>query len=311
MYVAQSIMLIGPSLWLTFFRLKNRRNPENMHFQGKALALLDWHWGKMQMEKMHGHRHNGLVEFHPEDHHQQSSSLSDFSVDSLVISASRSDRTASSVSSLAASPGSYNPHDEIMLTPMGSALHEYFEKEQDVAPIAHEPDTNEDIKDAQEGQADTKAIDTEDSEGHKQSEAESTIACSSQIIKDTCQHQAGRALFVKCLNRQRSLETKVKDQASFDRLVECFNVFLDSCMREDDVKAAKTAMILAETFYLPKAVTTEASSTNDGLPDGHLHHNGPLGRGASRIYLQEQVKKHVIWKSPSVRTAFIFAQQSS
>lgn len=280
-----------------------------MHFQGKALALLDWHWGKMQMEKTHGHRHNGLVEFHPEEHQdKRSSSLSDLSMEPLVISASRSDRAASSTPSLAASPGSSNSHDEIMLTPMGSALHEYFEKEHDVAPPQHntienakEPKANEDNEDTQEDQTDIDTIETK--------AGESTVVCSSQVIKDTCVHQAGRALFVKCLNRQRSLETKVKDQASFDRLVECFNVFLDACMREDDVKAAKTAMILAETFYLPKVVSTEASgsTTEDGQADGHLHHhNGPIGRGASRIYLQEQVKKHAIWKSPSVSSrAFV------
>ncbi|KAL4175070.1 hypothetical protein KRP22_000043 [Phytophthora ramorum] len=30
--------------------IHNQRDPDNMHFQGKALALLDWQWGKMQEE---------------------------------------------------------------------------------------------------------------------------------------------------------------------------------------------------------------------------------------------------------------------
>uniref|UniRef100_H3GE38 SBF1/SBF2 domain-containing protein n=1 Tax=Phytophthora ramorum TaxID=164328 RepID=H3GE38_PHYRM len=44
--------------------IHNQRDPDNMHFQGKALALLDWQWGKMQVDHVAATRRHplGLLE---------------------------------------------------------------------------------------------------------------------------------------------------------------------------------------------------------------------------------------------------------
>ncbi|CAH0516158.1 unnamed protein product [Peronospora belbahrii] len=44
--------------------IHNQRDPDNMHFQGKALALLDWQWSKMQADHVRNARRHppGLLE---------------------------------------------------------------------------------------------------------------------------------------------------------------------------------------------------------------------------------------------------------
>ncbi|RLN02526.1 hypothetical protein BBO99_00002963 [Phytophthora kernoviae] len=103
--------------------------------------------------------------------------------------------------------------------------------------------------------------------------------------------QVSQQMLASLETHVKSLKTKVKDQASFKALVACFNAFLDECVREVDIKAAKTAMILAETFFFPKttqefwekalllAIGEELQRTPqpcpwEDLPSGVPKHNG-------------------------------------
>lgn len=354
-----------------------------MHFQGKALALLDWHWGKMQSEQAQTRRRghsiengvydassveseNGVetsrVSIKSTGSHSsfvRSSSMSAISMEPVVIPPPAPRTISGSAHSLLPLP---SPHGELAQTPMGLALRRYFANDFSSAPEAPvlndaDADTSQQHQSTSEsasvaatdpdstveseaaGNAATltsssdvvvEVTDTEDggADLSKPNEippakpAATTLVSSSLnsgVVKSSVVNLAGRAMFVKCLNRQRSLETKIKDQRSFDELVDCFNVFLSECIREDDVKAAKTAMILAETFYLPTAAkekrrTTSTSSSasdqstiDDCVADHaelaeptHFHHHGGVNRGATRMYLQEEVKKHAIWKNPAV-----------
>lgn len=312
-----------------------------MHFQGKALALLDWHWGKMQTEQTPRSRrrgysieHGAVVDDPGADATVRSTSMSALSMEPVVIPPPRSRLTDSS----SHKHSQRSPHGELAQTPMGLALRRYFASDQPMnvgAPLQtldpedgtqqqEEESTGNDSQQKTEGQAESDASvgssRTESSEGeasacqHEESanvNSSSASALQIGVVKTSCKTQAGRAMFVKCLNRQRSLETKVSDQASFDELVDCFNAFLDECIREDDIKAAKTAMILAETFYLPKVGKIERSEGENGRHDQHLHHHGTVDRGATRMYLQEEVKKHAIWKNPSVRFLLLVRRPTS
>lgn len=351
-----------------------------MHFQGKALALLDWHWGKMQTEQAQTRRRghsieNGVYDASSvESEHGsetvrsggrssssssfvRSSSMSAISAEPVVIAPPAPRTISGSAHSLMPLP---SPHGELAQTPMGLALRRYFandfstpaevqvlkdaesdeaQQQQSISETPAQPDStansdnatlespNDAVKEeasiTQDGNTDT----SEASETPPAKPATAATASSSSlnsgVVKSSVVNQAGRAMFVKCLNRQRSLETKIKDQRSFDELVDCFNVFLSECIREDDVKAAKTAMILAETFYLPTAAkkksratstsssASDQSATDSGATDDHsesaepthFHHHGGVNRGATRMYLQEEVKKHAIWKNPAVSDA--------
>ncbi|RLN70980.1 hypothetical protein BBJ28_00014595 [Nothophytophthora sp. Chile5] len=324
--------------------IHNRRNPDNMHFQGKALALLDWHWSKMQTEHAAPTRRHPLGLLERRSSAEDGQFVSPSSSASTTTSTSPHTRRGLEVNAAlaAATAPLDSPHTVLMQTPMSAALHQFFAEE-----------ASTDIAD---GQADGLPSSGEGGESIASSFScgPSTRTSAETLVHETCKTVAGRALFVKCLNRQRSLETKVKDQASFDALVACFNAFLDECVREDDIKAAKTAMILAETFYYPKSqqermqqgsagdtkeVIKPPSSPRNGSDDvddyranyedgerqrsslgsdcrdctertseellqcvdeAHpLLHGGGIGRGATRTYLQEEVKKHAIWKTPS------------
>ncbi|KAF1331490.1 hypothetical protein FI667_g4228, partial [Globisporangium splendens] len=325
--------------------IHNRRNPDNMHFQGKALALLDWHWGKMQSgqtsSKQRGYSFEHGTVADDTSAPASSNSMPALSVEPVVIPSSASSRQGHRSNSR---HQQRSPHGELAQTPMGLALRRYFANNPYNSPSSpvgeslQRLDLLEDgektpLRDASNSEQQTavaESSDTADSsvakpaksssrqdavDGQEQADDSTTpnittgvssSALNLGVVKTSCTTQAGRALFVKCLNRQRSLETKVKDQQSFDELVDCFNAFLGECIREDDIKAAKTAMILAETFYLPKvhrAVNENGDIiAQNGGDDHHFlhhHHHGALDRGASRIYLQEEVKKHAIWKNPS------------
>lgn len=352
-----------------------------MHFQGKALALLDWHWGKMQTEQAQTRRRghsiengvydassieseNGVetsrVSIKSTGSHSsfvRSSSMSAISMEPVVIPPPAPRTISGSAHSLMPLP---SPHGELAQTPMGLALRRYFANDFSTAPevlvlndadadasqqhqsasesalVATDPDSTVESEAAGDAATLTSfnnvveaVVDTENGDADllkpneippaKPATTPVSSSLNSGVVKSSVVNQAGRAMFVKCLNRQRSLETKIKDQRSFDELVDCFNVFLSECIREDDVKAAKTAMILAETFYLPTAAkkksrTTSTSSSasdqsiiDDGAADHeesteptHFHHYGGVNRGATRMYLQEEVKKHAIWKNPAV-----------
>lgn len=81
-----------------------------------------------------------------------------------------------------------------------------------------------------------------------------------------------RYLFLQLLNRQRSVQMNVL--GNFDRIVKWFQVFLTACDKHHDVKSAKTAMVLSETFY--KVVNEQ------------------------KVFLQQRIRDHVIWKNVQV-----------
>lgn len=232
-----------------------------------------------------------------------------------------------------------SPHTALTQTPMSTALHRFFAEDQ-----VHGASFSEEIGDTREATPRSPSNASASGDEPAKLASSQTKISTEDLVHETCKTAEGRALFVKCLNRQRSLETKVKDQASFKALVACFNAFLDECVREDDIKAAKTAMILAETFYYPKIQQESRSESSDDKLDAEdppgngcahtrhgeawrrsslcadcrdytertseellqyvdethpLLHGGGIGRGATRTYLQEEVKKHPIWKTPS------------
>eukprot|EP00949_MAST-11_sp_MAST-11-sp1_P000765 g765.t1 len=82
-----------------------------------------------------------------------------------------------------------------------------------------------------------------------------------------------RKAFVQLLNLERSRQQEVGK--GFDLLAELMDSFLDSCVRENDVKAAKMLMIMSETFY---AMDRE-------------------GHEGERIYMQVRIKEHPIWSN--------------
>ncbi|TYZ57005.1 hypothetical protein PybrP1_003784 [[Pythium] brassicae (nom. inval.)] len=337
--------------------IHNRRNPDNMHFQGKALALLDWHWGKMRTEQEQTRRRGHSVEQGVYDasagssepmrgrggvasdpHHVSFSAGSGDSADAVVVyPAAGRDAFGAAV----ATKPLHSPHGELAQSPMSIALRQFFASDATGTAFGDhenlEPredgrsvnDTATPHNEVEESAPDASASLSPTSDGAASGDGalppaqdelvgkQSPKIAASAVVKSACAHQAGRAMFVKCLNRQRSLETKVRDRASFEALVDCFDVFLSECIREDDVKAAKTAMILAETFYLPRAsgaAPESGAAAAVGREDWeshedhhHLHHNlqclphhhGGVDRGATRMYLQEEVKRHAIWKNPS------------
>ncbi|OWZ07179.1 hypothetical protein PHMEG_00020465 [Phytophthora megakarya] len=274
--------------------IHNQRDADNMHFQGKALALLDWQWSKTQVD------HRGATKRHPISLLERRSSVEDGSFASSTLSSAPRRGPTINAAVMASVAPLDSPHTVLTQTPMSAALHRFFADVEEPGPSFNDT-----------------------------------------LVRETCKTAEGRALFVMCLNRQRSLETKVKDQTSFEALVACFNAFLDECVQEDDIKAAKTAMILAETFYYPKIQETQSGSNEDKqapprngckhtevddlmrrrtslcedcrdytertseellqlVDEVHpLLHGGGIGRGAARTYLQEEVKKHPIWKTPS------------
>ncbi|KAH9131355.1 hypothetical protein AeNC1_019698 [Aphanomyces euteiches] len=114
-------------------------------------------------------------------------------------------------------------------------------------------------------------------------ESEPTEEKDLQVVESVtklCDSADGRQCFVKALNRQRSLVTKVPTDGQFGSLVNCFHAFFDACVQHDDTKAAKTAMMLSATFY----------STPDHCDEDHHR--------IERRYIQEEVKGHTIWSNP-------------
>ncbi|DAZ94974.1 TPA: hypothetical protein N0F65_000606 [Lagenidium giganteum] len=320
--------------------IHNRRNPDNMHFQGKALALLDWHWAKMQSADRSGSKLKRKKDSFEMDFDEETTDDKTATREPLSASSDRdnvraleimvpppshsSDKSSPELLVSIPSPASKtqkpkSPHRALAQTSMGRALHKFFEADCHATAAVANVDlpispTGAKVEQMEQkirelgvetGQ-DTKPPTTVQS-GDNSTGSDVVAAVtnplnveddSCTVIKTQCKDHAGRAMFVRCLNRQRSLDTKVKDHASFHALVDCFNVFLNECIREDDVKAAKTAMILAETFYLPREAAP--SSTSDAkVAEDHHPVGKPLDRGAARIYLQVEVKKHAIWKNPT------------
>ncbi|CEG50518.1 uncharacterized protein PHALS_00656 [Plasmopara halstedii] len=316
--------------------IHNQRDPDNMHFQGKALALLDWQWKKAQSDRgvtSRRHLHN---HFEQQGSIESGTLASPTSPPGSMATPLYSKRGHATETTVTASPDS--PHTVLTQNPMSAALHQFFADDID-STVQNSEENGESLESQSIVECEKLSLSTEDIRQARVS--------AETLVRETCKTTEGRALFVKCLNRQRSLETKVKDDESFDTLVACFNTFLDECVREDDVKAAKTAMILAETFYVPKNRQNKSRSRLDEIEqerdnvlmgcahskededdelkrqswlcsdcrgytecsseellkhvdDTHpLLHGGGTDRGATRTYLQEEVKKHSIWKTPS------------
>ncbi|KAL4108497.1 hypothetical protein PRIC1_000212 [Phytophthora ramorum] len=324
--------------------IHNQRDPDNMHFQGKALALLDWQWGKMQVD------HVAATRRHPLGLLERRSSAEDGSFASPTSSSASTSTSASprrgpaiNTAAMVSVAPLDSPHTVLTQTPMSAALHQYFADDAEHGPTFSDIDeTTEEPPRPPYSVNRSESVPAPSTQVSSNGQAKTSAE---ELVRETCKTAEGRALFVKCLNRQRSLETKVKDQASFEALVACFNAFLDECVREDDIKAAKTAMILAETFYFPKEPRSgsngEKRDSADPARNGCTHrdddeaedfrrrrsslcadcrdytertseellqyvdeahpllHGGGIGRGATRTYLQEEVKKHAIWKTPS------------
>jgi hypothetical protein len=305
--------------------------------------------------------HTGASRRHPLSLLERRSSVEDGSFASPTSSSASTTTSSSprrgpvaSAAAMAAVAPLDSPHTVLTQTPLSAALHQYFAEDAEHASSFSEADANDAREELPQPPSTVNSgepaaplpLASNNREAKSSAEA---------LVRDTCKTAEGRALFVKCLNRQRSLETKVKDQASFIALVACFSAFLDECVREDDIKAAKTAMILAETFYYPKTQQEDASTSNGDkgeadkpprngcthsrddeaddlrrrraslcadcrdytertseellqyVDEAHpLLHGGGIGRGASRTYLQEEVKKHAIWKTPSVSACWSF-----
>ncbi|TMW57224.1 hypothetical protein Poli38472_003149 [Pythium oligandrum] len=330
--------------------IHNHRNADNMHFQGKALALLDWHWGKAIAERERHHHHH---RHHDKPHHERVGT--DNGHDSTVHTAPAGQQDGLLADPIEIPPldGHVNdfgnepqrsPHGALADTPMGQALHKLFAEDSRpsspvnasmVAPLPRsESDTSSDASSVSEedspppsaaATAESGDVDVELQQVAQLLEEQVALSESTEspalpspttkapslpaleeIVQSACETHKGRALFVRCLNRQRSLETRLRDRQAFDALNSCFNIFLDRCIRDDDVKAAKTAMILAETFYVARDSENESEDSPSEASHERRERGGSwgfaprhMGRGASRIYCQVEVKKHAIWKSPS------------
>lgn len=345
-------------------RVQNHRDPDNLHFQGKALALLDWQWSKTHAPperrgdtgetklKPPPQLSDGLFEARPSWDEQQEDE--DDTRDGVAVSRPSVDTDQSAADAVYASSTNNAALGTLTQTPMGAALHQYFAQEpQRSDGDAGKPTAVSTAGDGDGGESFATHIPSTESMTASQLTVDTLADAAAspsalllsprspepvfdgeKIVRSACRSTAGRAMFVKCLNQQRSLETRIKDRTSFDALVACTNVFLDECVRENDIKAAKTAMILAETFYVARegsASRATRSSSHDAASDSSrddenaagegdaaprrerresanealLHsvedaHPALLQRGAARMYLQEEVKKHAIWKNPSV-----------
>ncbi|CAI5742418.1 unnamed protein product [Peronospora destructor] len=329
--------------------IHNQRDPDNIHFQGKALALLDWQWSKTQVDHVENARRHtpGLLERRTSTENGIFAlPTSSLALTAPLCSSKDVSVNTAALDSVAQLDGS--PHTILTQSPISAALREYFVGDREHGSSS----VNEAIESDTRVNLPRKPSDAENGEAIPSPQMSSNCHARTPaaiLVHETCKTAEGRAWFVKCLNRQRSLETKVKDQASFEALVACFDAFLDECVRQDDIKAAKTAMILAETFYYPKMQQQEAqpgskSNTSDTMQSVHngcthprddesynskrrtsllcadcrdytehtneellqridkihpLLHGEEINRGATRTYLQEKVKQHSIWKTPS------------
>ncbi|OQR96457.1 hypothetical protein ACHHYP_15810 [Achlya hypogyna] len=193
--------------------IHNHKSSDHMHFQGKALAILEWHWQHEQ--------HPAIV---PTD-------------DSLDTDEEALDA--------AASPPSEGPSADVRSIQAGLAG--LFETHLFSDAVEPPPAT------------------------------EVTPVLLAAVAR-WCSTHEGRLAFVQTLNRQRSHDTRLQSAEGFGQLVRCFDIFFDACAAGDDVKAAKTAMMLAATFYhVPEAA-------------------GP--QRVARKYVQDEIKHHAIWRNP-------------
>ncbi|KAF0686768.1 Aste57867_21431 [Aphanomyces stellatus] len=203
--------------------IHNRREVDNMHFQGKALSLLDWQ--------------------RQQDHHAVA----------MAAMSIKKETTSSEDDMLLVSPTSQASSSTSDASRSASSLQDQMD-----ALVAIHFDE----------------IETDDETN------QSAVDVSNDHVAALCDDPDGRLGFVRALNRQRSADTKVRSAAKFDSLVRSFHVFFDACVRHDDTKAAKTAMMLSATFYM--------------IP----RHNQDADQRHGRRYVQEDVKDHTIWRNP-------------
>lgn len=230
-----------------------------MHFQGRALSILDWKRLRKQTDSDEDSNSDDESIGKTNEECCKENDISDFAVSEEE--ARKKHQTPTSVNPVA----------------MGEALRSFFE--------ANPPDLEQ--------------------------------ACST--IEAMCMRKRGRTSFVKCLSHQRGFETRIKTEHAFDAMVRCFNAFLQRCMHQNHVRAAKTAIILAETFYIAKQDLLSANmegmtSSMDSVQvsDAAASRSEPVeSPRINRVYLQVKIKQHPIWKSPKVKALDFLATSRS
>uniref|UniRef100_A0A7S2RP16 SBF1/SBF2 domain-containing protein n=1 Tax=Mucochytrium quahogii TaxID=96639 RepID=A0A7S2RP16_9STRA len=120
-----------------------------------------------------------------------------------------------------------------------------------------------------------------------------------QVVRQMCEdfHQRScREYFLLCLNRFRSSKTKV-GKAIMDDLVLLLIAFLDAVYIQGDVKAAKMALILSETFYT-EAISPGKLNDDTALPTEETQEETENRKEReNRFYIQDGIKDHGIWRS--------------
>eukprot|EP00804_Cyclotella_cryptica_P001684 CCRYP_009059-RA/>CCRYP_009059-RA protein AED:0.31 eAED:0.31 QI:17/1/1/1/1/1/3/2439/903 len=102
---------------------------------------------------------------------------------------------------------------------------------------------------------------------------------SSVLLERSHQGRTSRQAILYELNNQRSVNTEIEDQQSFQGLCRLFHAFLTGCGRESiDVSNAKMLMILSQTFFFVD----------------HGDHDHRADR-ASRVYVKNEISSHEIW----------------
>ncbi|KAL4136511.1 hypothetical protein PRIC2_000043 [Phytophthora ramorum] len=299
--------------------IHNQRDPDNMHFQGKALALLDWQWGKMQVD------HVAATRRHPLGLLERRSSAEDGSFASPTSSSASTSTSASprrgpaiNTAAMVSVAPLDSPHTVLTQTPMSAALHQYFADDAEHGPTFSDIDeTTEEPPRPPYSVNRSESIPAPSTQVSSNGQAKTSAE---ELVRETCKTAEGRALFVKCLNRQRSLETKVKDQqvlkhsslasmrsstkprsGSNGEKRDSADPARNGCTHRDDDEAEdfrrRRSSLCADCRDYTERTSEELLQYVD---EAHpLLHGGGIGRGATRTYLQEEVKKHAIWKTPS------------
>ncbi|KDO32701.1 hypothetical protein SPRG_02401 [Saprolegnia parasitica CBS 223.65] len=135
--------------------IHNRQNPDNMHFQGKALSILEWHWGR--------------------ELHQAATTTADDPLDEDELDAANI---------TVAAPSRPSVQDSLSYLFESTGLPDESDEEVELPPRFFDD------------------------------------------IAQWCATHEGRLEFVKTLNRQRSVDTKLYRVDCFRHLVACFDVSL-------------------------------------------------------------------------------------
>mgnify|MGYP004177838835 FL=1 len=104
----------------------------------------------------------------------------------------------------------------------------------------------------------------------------------------------GRKVFVRELNRQRSLQKEVMKPERFEILIRLLFLFLDQSLESRDVKAVNMMMIMSQTFFRRKSkITDEEREKIESERDERKR------EVATRDFLQPYIARHRVWKELS------------